>query len=222
MPQDTQPPVISLVGSSAVTVRQFSLYVDAGATAEDVVDGFVPVSATSTCEAEDGSATTLEATSVPATCRVRYTAVDAAGNAAPAVTRTVTVMALCEPPSFVCDGTQSCAACEGGACLCWVTVEDELDTETAVVVEEYVPPVDTTPPVITMIVGDGRWGSNPDGSTFVFHVVSQHGVFVDPGATAVDDEDGELTVSAYGAAAVSTTTVTPEVRGDASRVSYVV
>jgi hypothetical protein len=130
------------------------------------------------------------------------------------------VRALCEPPSFVCPGTQSCAACEGGACLCWVTVEEELNTETAVVVEEYVPPVDTTPPVITMSLGDGRWATSPDGSTFVFHVVSQHGVFVDPGATAADDEDGELTVSAYGAAAVSTTAVTPEVRGDASRLSY--
>ena len=74
---------------------------------------------------------------------------------------------------------------------CWAAAGEE---EAASAVEEYVPPVDTTPPVITMHLGsDGRWGNNSDGSTFVFHVVPQHGVFVDPGVTAADAEDGDLT-----------------------------
>jgi len=74
---------------------------------------------------------------------------------------------------------------------CWAAAGEE---EAFSAVEEYVPPVDTTPPVITMHLGsDGRWGNNSDGSTFVFHVVPQHGVFVDPGVTAADAEDGDLT-----------------------------
>jgi len=72
---------------------------------------------------------------------------------------------------------------------------DDNDAPATAAVEEYVPPpVDSTPPVITMLLGsDGRWGNNSDGSTFVFHVVPQHGVFVDPGATAADEHDGDLT-----------------------------
>ena len=36
-------PVLSLNGDPSVTVQQLSVYVDAGATAEDAVDGFVRV-----------------------------------------------------------------------------------------------------------------------------------------------------------------------------------
>jgi hypothetical protein len=72
---------------------------------------------------------------------------------------------------------------------------DDEDALATAVVEEYVPPpVDSTPPVITMLLGHtGRWGNNSDGSTFVFHVVPQHGLFEDPGATAADAHDGVLT-----------------------------
>jgi hypothetical protein len=84
---------------------------------------------------------------------------------------------------------------EDSTCRCWAARVDDEDASVTAVVEEYVPPpVDSTPPVITMLLGDtGRWGNNSDGSTFVFHVVPQHGVFEDPGATAADAHDGDLT-----------------------------
>jgi hypothetical protein len=255
-PEDTVPPVLTLNGATTVAVQQLSVYVDAGATAEDAVDGFVPVTASVECERGDGSGVIRGEvdTAEPTTCRVRYTAVDAAGNVAAAVARTVTVEALCAVPSFLCDQTLQCAVCEGDVCLCvpvsstspsavcvrrrrmrgarsvrghfavatqrastsiapyviragrsegagpdhcenprrcWAAAGEEEATSA---VEEYVPPVDSTPPVITMHLGsDGRWGNNSDGSTFVFHVVPQHGVFVDPGVTATDAEDGDLT-----------------------------
>ena len=129
-PVDTLPPIITLNGAAAVTVRQLSVYVDAGATAEDAVEGFVPVTASTTCDRSDGSATTTSSgssagattvavdTAAPAICRVQYEALDDAGNMAAAVTRVVTVEALCTAPSFLCADTRQCAACEGGACLC--------------------------------------------------------------------------------------------------------
>jgi hypothetical protein len=128
-PADTLPPVITLNGAAAVTVKQLSVYVDAGAMAEDAVDGFVPTTVSTTCDRSNDSGTSSSTnnagataaavdTAEPAVCRVQYEAVDDAGNVAAAVTRVVTVEALCTAPSFLCVDTRQCAACEGGTCLC--------------------------------------------------------------------------------------------------------
>jgi autotransporter-associated beta strand protein len=77
---DTTAPVISLVGASSVGVNWGSVYTDAGAAASDNVDGSVNVITT-------GSVNTAK----PGVYTLTYNASDAAGNAAAAVNRTVTV-----------------------------------------------------------------------------------------------------------------------------------
>jgi len=84
---DTVPPQITLLGAASVTLRTGSIYVDAGATATDNVDGDItdrivvdnPVN-----------------TSLAGTYTVTYTVADLAGNTATA-TRTVVVQAATAP-----------------------------------------------------------------------------------------------------------------------------
>jgi hypothetical protein len=80
---DVTPPVISLLGSTPVSIELGSTYTDAGATALDNIDGditgsIVPTSTVNT--AAVGSYT------------VTYNVSDAAGNAATPVVRTVNVV----------------------------------------------------------------------------------------------------------------------------------
>ncbi|MEK7479323.1 MAG: immunoglobulin-like domain-containing protein, partial [Patescibacteria group bacterium] len=75
------PPVITLTGSSTVIVAVNGAYTDAGATATDETDGPLAVTTTSTVN-----------TAVAGEYEVRYSASDAAGNAAPEVTRVVRVV----------------------------------------------------------------------------------------------------------------------------------
>ena len=77
-------------------------------------------------------------------------------------------------------------------------------------VVEYVPPVDTTPPVLTL-KGDGQLAVTPAGVMIMIDTVAMHGRWEHAGATAHDVEDGDLTdqVSAFGLAAVSTAAATP-------------
>ena len=77
---DTQAPVISLVGSSPVSVDWGASYVEAGATATDNVDASVTVNIAGTVN-----------TNKPGTYLRTYDATDAAGNVATQVTRTVIV-----------------------------------------------------------------------------------------------------------------------------------
>lgn len=84
---DTTPPIITLLGTSTVTIDQGSTYADAGATALDDTDGDI----TSRIIAANNVNT-----SVVGTYTVTYDVVDNAGNNAVKVTRTVNVNA---PPS---------------------------------------------------------------------------------------------------------------------------
>jgi len=196
---DTEPPAIRLVGDGSVAVMQLSTYVDEGAEAQDAVDGFVEVTVSGVEQVD---------TSQPGVFEVTYAAQDAAGNAASAL-RLVTVEALCTEPSFLCEEDEVCAVCDGDVCLCL----GALQVEEAVEVVEFVVEVDVAPPTLTMLLGDdGRWAENDDGSRYVFHIVPQFSSFTDPGATAVDDTDGDVTstIAAFGAAAVDVDVVTPE------------
>jgi len=86
-PSDTTAPVITLVGSAAVTVDWASAYTDAGATATDNVDSSVTVSTSGVVN-----------TSKPGVYSISYSASDAAGNNATPVVRTVTVSAPTSNP----------------------------------------------------------------------------------------------------------------------------
>ena len=79
MVQDTIGPVILVTGSTTVTHEAGTSYTDAGAGAEDAVDGIVTVATSGSVE--EG---------IPGTYTLTYSAVDAAGNKTHA-TRTVTV-----------------------------------------------------------------------------------------------------------------------------------
>jgi hypothetical protein len=79
---DVAIPVITLNGSSAVTIQYGEVYADAGATATDDVDGDITA---------DIVAVNPVNTSVAGTYTVTYNVSDNAGNAATEVTRTVVV-----------------------------------------------------------------------------------------------------------------------------------
>jgi hypothetical protein len=81
-PTDIVPPVIVLYGKANVNIKAGEGYVDAGAYATDNVDGSVRVYAVSNVN-----------TAVAGKYTVKYTAIDAAGNAATPVIRKVNVTA---------------------------------------------------------------------------------------------------------------------------------
>ncbi len=92
---DTTPPVITLTGSASVTITQNGTYTEAGATANDDIDGSVAVTI-------GGD---MVDTATPGTYSVTYTATDAANNTA-SVTRTV-IVADITPPVVTLTGSAS-------------------------------------------------------------------------------------------------------------------
>lgn len=78
---DKTAPVITLVGSASTQVKASTLYEDEGATATDDVDGSIRVVTSGAVDV-----------GVPGTYTLTYDAVDAAGNSATSVTRTVEVV----------------------------------------------------------------------------------------------------------------------------------
>ncbi len=84
---DTTPPIITLVGTPAVTIDCGGIYSDAGATAADACDGILTASIVTINPVN---------TVIAGTYTVRYTVSDTSGNAAVEVTRSVTVANNCE------------------------------------------------------------------------------------------------------------------------------
>ena len=82
---DATPPVITLSGEVKITIETGAVYLDAGATALDNVDGSVSVATSGSVD-----------TDTPGTYTLTYAATDASGNTA-AATRTVTVVQFSEP-----------------------------------------------------------------------------------------------------------------------------
>jgi MYXO-CTERM domain-containing protein len=80
---DGTAPVITLIGDASVSVEVGNAYVDAGATAEDAVDGDISASITADSSVDVDTVGTYTVT---------YSVSDAAGNAAVEVTRTVSVV----------------------------------------------------------------------------------------------------------------------------------
>ena len=202
-PPDTLPPVVILFGDAHVQLTQLEPYQDDGAWAEDVVDGVVAVSVTGVADVDTALPT---ASANP--WQITYDAVDAAGNRAVTLMRTVTVVALCASPSFLCEELRRCATCMDGVCLC---LSDTAQQQQQAPVEEvYVPPVDSTPPVITLL-GGGERAVIAGGAAEVMVAIERVLLgqpWADAGATAMDATDGAVTVAAAGAAEVNTAIVT--------------
>jgi hypothetical protein len=173
--------VITLFGARYVEVAQLAEYVDEGAWVLDSVDGGWAASG-------DGLAA-LDTSLPTAPLRpfvVTFRAVDAAGNTATPVTRTVVVLAKCPPPSFLCDEQPVCATCVDGACLCLSAVEAVEE----VVEPAYVPPVDGTPPEMTLLGAGERAlivgvNGGPDVPVAIERLLLG-AAWVDAGASATD------------------------------------
>ncbi|KAK3262721.1 hypothetical protein CYMTET_28429, partial [Cymbomonas tetramitiformis] len=196
--QDIQPPTIWLYGDRNMSVLQLEVYIDAGATAIDDVDGDVAVRIDG-LDAVDTSSTTPPA----APFVVRYTAVDTAGNEA-MVERQVAVISPCATPSALCADTGECSSClDTGECTCSLSTVTLLPSSEAIV-ETYVPPEDTDPPQMTLL-GDGAQARSSRGVAIMVHHLDLNAAWADPGVQAWDEMDGNLTASRYGAMAVDVT-----------------
>jgi len=211
---DTKGPVITLNGSSTMSIALGTVFADPGATAVDAVSGTTTVSATGTV-----STTTL------GTYTITYTSKDAALNLS-TTTRSVIVRAPdVTPPVIIAhanmlgieatssagavvtftvnttdnlDGTSTaiCAPASGSMFALGTTTvtcnKSDASGNVATSTSFIVGVVDTIAPVITLN------GFNP-------MTISLGTTFVDPGATAVDAVDGAITVSATGTVSTTTT-----------------
>jgi len=95
--EDNTIPVISLIGTSSITIERYENYLDAGATAQDSFDGDLTASIVTV---------NLVDTSVPATYTVSYNVSDRVGNDAVTVTRTVSIVDT-TPPSITLLGSST-------------------------------------------------------------------------------------------------------------------
>ncbi|KAK3233264.1 hypothetical protein CYMTET_56422 [Cymbomonas tetramitiformis] len=212
---DYDPPVITLQGDMYTEVQQTEDYVDLGASAYDIVDGYdvhVVVSGV-------GAVDTCCATPPGEPFIIIYNAVDRAGNAASEVVRQVAVRARCEPPSFLCENEDVCATCstavdetasEGETaemetstvCVCLGSISEEVAQ--GVIVEEYIPQEDTVAPVLTLL-GEGKLGVTASGEMIMTHDVILQDPWVDPG---VEVSEEVTRVESFGARTVDTSVAT--------------
>ncbi len=201
IPPDTTAPVITLLGTTPVTVEGGSTYTDAGATASDNVNGNM-TSAIVTVNPVN--------THVVAPYTVTYNVTDGAGNPATEVTRTVNVVdttapvitlvggdmslhtgdTFSEPGSIVTDNIDatSTATVTGSvntsATSTTVLVYDAVDANGnhAIPVTRTVTVVDVSVPIITLL---GNSSVNLEVGT----------TYTDAGATSTDDVDGDITAN---------------------------
>ncbi|MFM1920904.1 MAG: hypothetical protein RLZZ303_2538, partial [Candidatus Hydrogenedentota bacterium] len=200
---DTTPPVISLNGATVVNLSCGDPYVEPGATALDLCDGGVPVTI-------GGDTVDVGAVGV---YTITYNTFDNEGNPAVQVTRTVNVVADGSPViNLVGDGTVT-IECGGVYTELGATAQDDCSidlTGDIVIGGDTVNPLAPGTYVVTYIVEDADGNeaqvnrtvevedSTPPAVTLLGPAVQtvQCGAsYVDPGATAQDACDGDLTGS---------------------------
>ena len=216
---DTTAPVITLVGANPQTIEVGTAYVELGATASDNYDGDITASIVIDATAVN--------TAVVGSYSVTYDVTDANGNAATQVTRTVDVVDTTAPvitlvganpqtievgSPYVELGATAADNYDGDITASIVTDATSMDTSTvgsysvtydvtdasgnaAIQATRTVDVVDTTAPVITLV------GANPQ-------TIEVGTAYVELGATASDNYDGDITASIVtDATAVDTSTV---------------
>ena len=213
---DTTVPVITLLGDTTVTIEVGTTYTDSGATAADNYDGDLTSSIAIVNNVD---------TSTVGTYTVTYNVSDTSGNAADSVTRTVNVVDTTAPvitllgdnPMTIEVGSYFyrprcyCTDAGDGDLTSSIVVTGSVDTSTigtytltynvsdtsgnaADPVTRTVNVVDTTAPVITLL------GDNP-------MTIEVGSTFTNPGATALDVGDGDLTSSIVVTGSVDTSTL---------------
>ena len=204
---DTTPPVITLIGESTMTIIQGGEYIEQGATAIDNIEGIVPVTISGEVN-----------TSTVGNYAVTYAASDSLNNSS---TKTRSISVVLQPdttaPVITLIGESTMTIIQGGEYIehgatatdnidgtVPVTTSGEVDTSTlgnytvtytasdssnnsttetrsiSVVLQP-----DTTPPVITLI-----------GESSMTILLGEQ--YVEEGATAIDDRDGEVDVITTG------------------------
>ena len=213
---DTTVPVITLLGDTTVTIEVGATYTDSGATAADNYDGDLTSSIAIVNNVD---------TSTVGTYTVTYNVSDTSGNAADSVTRTVNVVDTTVPVitllgdttvtievgATYTDSGATAADNYDGDLTSSIAIVNNVDTSTvgtytvtynvsdtsgnaAVPVTRTVNVVDTTAPVITLL------GDNP-------MTIEVGSTFTNPGATALDVGDGDLTSSIVVTGSVDTSTL---------------
>ena len=208
--EDTLAPVIALNGSASVTVECGGSYTDAGATATDGCDGSVVVT---------DNAASVDPTTA-GTYTITYEAVDGAGNAAAAVTRTVTVEDTTDPVLSLVGGATLTLECGGSYTEEGATATDGCDgdiTNSIVIAGDT---VDATSPgtyAVTYTVADAAGNSSSTGRLVtvadttdpVLTLNGQGSVTINCGDTYTDD----------GATATDACDTAPAVNVDSSSVN---
>ena len=111
---DSTAPIITLSGTDPYTVTVGQTYIDAGATAVDIVDGNLTSNIT--------TGGTFVNTNAAGTFTITYDVSDAAGNKATQLTRTVIVTAVASSQA----PTNTDATGSGGGCLTPVSNEQNI------------------------------------------------------------------------------------------------
>eukprot|EP00884_Botryococcus_braunii_P013490 jgi/Botrbrau1/22141/Bobra.0206s0065.1 len=209
-PPDVAPPTLTIQGSNPVIITQGTAYADMGANALDAVDGVIPfintVGATDVDILKVGNYT------------VMYTVSDKAGNVARA-TRTVVVKAACSQPESFCTGSCSCSK----NMVCPLPSGSSTPVSCAQRgVAVAVPVLDTIRPVISVVpnFSNDTVTVDANGWNITQSAVIVGTQYVDRGAVAWDNVDGNLTlqISAFGLAAIVTSR--PTLPGSPFKVYY--
>jgi len=203
-PADTIPPVITLNGGTPITITQGSAYTELGATATDNVDGTDPVVPSGTVD-----------TTTVGTYIITYTATDAAGNTA-STTRTVNVVAVnTTAPVITVLGSNPVSIIktlpytDAGA-----TAIDSFDGDiTAKIITTGLPISTAATGTFTVVYSVTDSAGLSASSTRVVNVIADNvppvitingsstvtinvGTnYVDAGATAIDNVDGDITAN---------------------------
>ena len=185
---DTVPPVITLLGDNPVHVSVGSTYVEPGISITDNVDGTISTYQTFVNGVQfEANLSTLD-TSAPTTYLITYKATDAAGNSSTAI-RSVIVG---NPDGTVnlgsASSTPGAASGASGGSSASTTPSSSTTTASSTPASS-----DTTPPVVTLT-----------GAAAMQLTVGA--TFTDPGATATDNVDGNLTAKIKETGSVDTTT----------------
>ncbi|WP_019026095.1 DUF5011 domain-containing protein [Colwellia piezophila] len=215
---DTTVPVITLNGESAITLAPNSEYTEPGATATDIVDANVTVVI---------GGDTVD-TSVQATYTLTYTAVDNEGNHAEPVTRVVTVQdasapVLTAPANITVAATDSDGTAISdsaiSAFLAAATANDAVDGNVSI--------TDDAPNVfpigVTTVTFSATDSAENTGSTQATVTIADQSVpvitlidaavelqvgdsYLEPGFTAMDNVDGDVTANVMVSDTLDTTT----------------
>ena len=198
--KDKTPPVITLKGESPITLEAGNSFTDPGAKVTDAVDSERTITGTGTVDPKKVGTYTLT-----------YNASDAAGNAATAVTRTVTVSKDKTPPVITLKG-ESPITLEAGNSFTdpGAKVTDAVDSERTITGTGTVDPKKVGTYTLTYNASDAAGNAatavtrtvtvSKDTKPPVITLSGNAAItlevgdsFTDLGATATDAVDGELT-----------------------------